>query len=65
VVHEPIDTSDVAGGDPRAARAFAARVRDVIAPDAESDIASQVGRGVSGRLSRASSRDKGFAPRTS
>ena len=65
VVHEPIDTSDVAGGDPRAARAFAARVRDVIAPDAESDIASQVGRGVSGRLSRASSRDEGFAPRTS
>ena len=38
VVHEPIDTSGLAGGDPRAARAFAARVRDVIAPDAESDL---------------------------
>ena len=41
VVHEPIDTSGVAGGDPRAARAFAARVRDVIAPDAESDTFTQ------------------------
>jgi 1-acyl-sn-glycerol-3-phosphate acyltransferase len=39
IVHEPIDTSHVAGNGPRAARAFAARVRDVIAPDAESDIA--------------------------
>ena len=38
VVHEPIDTTGVAGGDPRAARVFAARVRNVIAPDAESDL---------------------------
>ncbi len=38
VVHEPIDTSGLAGGDPRAARAFAARVREVIAPDAEADV---------------------------
>jgi 1-acyl-sn-glycerol-3-phosphate acyltransferase len=38
VVHEPIDTSGVAGGDPRAARAFAARVHDMIAPDAEADV---------------------------
>jgi 1-acyl-sn-glycerol-3-phosphate acyltransferase len=38
VVHEPIDTSGLTGADPRAARLFAARVRDVIAPDAESDI---------------------------
>jgi 1-acyl-sn-glycerol-3-phosphate acyltransferase len=38
VVHEPIDTTGIAGGDPRAARAFAARVRDVIGPDAESDV---------------------------
>jgi len=38
IVHEPIDTTGLAGGDPRAARAFAARVRDVIAPDAESDL---------------------------
>ncbi len=34
VVHAPIDTTGLSGGD---ARAFAARVRDVIAPDAESD----------------------------
>jgi 1-acyl-sn-glycerol-3-phosphate acyltransferase len=40
VVHAPIDMSDVTGGDPRAARAFAARVHDVIAPDAESDTAA-------------------------
>jgi 1-acyl-sn-glycerol-3-phosphate acyltransferase len=40
VVHEPIDTTGLAGGDPRAARAFASRVRGVIAPDAESDIAA-------------------------
>ena len=38
IVHEPIDTSALAAADPRAARAFAARVREVIAPDAESDI---------------------------
>ena len=36
----PIDTTGLAGGDPRAARAFAARVREVIAPDAESDLAA-------------------------
>ena len=41
IVHEPIDTTGLAGADPRAARAFAARVRGVIAPDAESDV-SQV-----------------------
>ena len=61
VVHEPIDTSNVTGGDPRAARAFAARVHDVIAPDAESDVPSSAGRALSG-----SSRDeKGFAPHAS
>jgi 1-acyl-sn-glycerol-3-phosphate acyltransferase len=38
IVHEPIDTSDFVGADPRAAKAFAARVRQVIAPAAESDI---------------------------
>ena len=38
IVHEPIDTSGLAGADPRAAKAFAARVRGVIAPDAESDL---------------------------
>jgi 1-acyl-sn-glycerol-3-phosphate acyltransferase len=38
VVHDPIDTTGVAGGDPRVARAFAARVREVIAPVAESDV---------------------------
>jgi 1-acyl-sn-glycerol-3-phosphate acyltransferase len=38
IVHEPIDTSDLVGADPRTARAFAARVREVIAVDAESDI---------------------------
>src|SRR5207253_9845020 len=37
IVHEPIDTLGVEG-DARAARTFAARVRDVIAPDAESDV---------------------------
>jgi len=37
VVHEPIDTSDLAGSDARSARAFAERVRDVIVPEAESD----------------------------
>jgi 1-acyl-sn-glycerol-3-phosphate acyltransferase len=39
IVHEPVDTTGLAGADPRAARAFAARVRDVIAPQAESDVA--------------------------
>ena len=34
IVHEPIDTSALAGTDPRA---FGERVRQVIAPDAESD----------------------------
>src|SRR5512138_946631 len=38
IVHEPIDTRGLAGADQRAARAFAARVRGVIAPDAESDV---------------------------
>jgi len=38
VVHEPIDSTDVVGGNPRAARAFASRVRDVVVPDAESDV---------------------------
>ena len=36
VVHDPIDTSSLAGTDPRA---FAERVRHIIAPDAESDVA--------------------------
>jgi 1-acyl-sn-glycerol-3-phosphate acyltransferase len=40
IVHEPIDTTGLAGGDPRAARAFAESVREVIAPDAESDLAA-------------------------
>jgi 1-acyl-sn-glycerol-3-phosphate acyltransferase len=39
VVHEPIDTSGLAGSDPRA---FAERVRHVIAPDAETDVADAV-----------------------
>lgn len=38
IVHEPIDTTGLAGADPRTAKAFAARVRAVIAPDAESDV---------------------------
>ena len=36
IVHEPIDTHGLVDADPAAARAFAARVRDVIAPAAES-----------------------------
>jgi 1-acyl-sn-glycerol-3-phosphate acyltransferase len=36
VVHAPIDTTDLAGSDPRA---FGARVRDVVRPIAESDVA--------------------------
>jgi len=40
IVHEPIDTGSLVDADPRAAREFAARVRDVIAPDAESDLAA-------------------------
>jgi 1-acyl-sn-glycerol-3-phosphate acyltransferase len=39
IVHEPVDTTGLAGAEPRAARAFAARVRDLIAPQAESDVA--------------------------
>ncbi|HKC55709.1 MAG TPA: lysophospholipid acyltransferase family protein [Vicinamibacterales bacterium] len=39
IVHEPIDTTGLSG-NPRAARAFAARVREVIAPAAESDVAA-------------------------
>jgi 1-acyl-sn-glycerol-3-phosphate acyltransferase len=35
VVHDPIDTSALSGADPRA---FGERVRQVIAPDAESDV---------------------------
>ena len=35
VVHEPIETADLAGSDPRA---FAERVRRIIAPAAESDV---------------------------
>ena len=61
VVHEPIDTSGVAGGDPRAARAFAARVREVIAPDAEADTVSHAGRPLSGPPSE----PEGFAPSAS
>jgi 1-acyl-sn-glycerol-3-phosphate acyltransferase len=38
VVHEPIDTGSLGDVDPRTARDFAARVRDVIAPAAESDV---------------------------
>ena len=38
-VHEPIDTSGLAGSDPRA---FAERVRHVIAPDAGTDVADAV-----------------------
>jgi 1-acyl-sn-glycerol-3-phosphate acyltransferase len=37
VVHEPIDTSSMAGGD---AKEFGERVRRIIAPDAESDLGS-------------------------
>ena len=39
VVHDPIDTSSLAGSDPRA---FAERVRHIIAPDAESDVVDAV-----------------------
>ena len=35
VVHEPIDTSGLAGTDPKA---FGERVRQILAPDAESDV---------------------------
>ncbi len=35
VVHEPIDTADLSGTDPRE---FAERVRQIIAPEAESDV---------------------------
>ncbi|HXD18044.1 MAG TPA: lysophospholipid acyltransferase family protein [Vicinamibacterales bacterium] len=39
IVHEPIDTTGLAG-NPRAARAFAARVREIVAPAAEADVAA-------------------------
>jgi hypothetical protein len=35
VVHDPIDTTGLAGTDPRA---FADRIRQIIIPDAESDV---------------------------
>ncbi|MND07862.1 hypothetical protein D3C83_301270 [compost metagenome] len=38
VVHEPIDTRSLRETDPKA---FAARVRGIIAPDAESDASVQ------------------------
>ena len=38
IVHEPIDTGALTDADPRTARDFAARVREVIAPAAESDV---------------------------
>jgi len=50
IVHEPVDTTGLAGADPRAARAFAARVRDVIAPQAESDVAQAKVEGRSSKL---------------
>jgi 1-acyl-sn-glycerol-3-phosphate acyltransferase len=45
IVHEPIDTHGLVDADPAAARRFAARVHDVIAPAAESDVdrANQAG----------------------
>ena len=39
IVHAPIDTSTLKDADPRAARDFASRVREVIVPAAESDVA--------------------------
>ena len=42
IVHEPIDTGVLADADPRTARDFAARVRAVIAPAAEADVAVSV-----------------------
>jgi 1-acyl-sn-glycerol-3-phosphate acyltransferase len=38
VVHDPIDTSGLAGSDPKA---FAERIRHIITPDAESDVVTQ------------------------
>ena len=38
IVHEPIDTGMLTDADPRTARDFAARVREVIAPAAEADV---------------------------
>jgi 1-acyl-sn-glycerol-3-phosphate acyltransferase len=38
IVHGPIDTGALVDADPRTAREFAARVRDLIAPAAESDV---------------------------
>jgi 1-acyl-sn-glycerol-3-phosphate acyltransferase len=37
IVHDPIDTQSLSGSDPKA---FAARVRAIIAPDAESDMST-------------------------
>lgn len=52
IVHEPIDTTGLAGADPRTAKAFAARVRNVIAPDAESDVSPSDVIGASSRSPR-------------
>jgi len=49
IVHEPIDTTGLAGADARTAKAFAARVRNVIAPDAESDVSQLEANPVSSR----------------
>jgi hypothetical protein len=37
IVHEPIETKDLAGSDPKD---FGERVRRIIAPDAEADVGS-------------------------
>jgi hypothetical protein len=37
VVHDPIDTSGLVGADPKE---FAERIRAIIYPDAESDVAT-------------------------
>jgi 1-acyl-sn-glycerol-3-phosphate acyltransferase len=52
IVHQPVDTTGLAGAGPRAAKAFAARVRDVIAPQAESDVAQFDGARVWSSLPR-------------
>ena len=44
VVHEPIETTGLAGAGARAAKVFASRVREIIAPDAESDVDLSAGR---------------------
>jgi 1-acyl-sn-glycerol-3-phosphate acyltransferase len=38
VVHDPIDTTDLAGSDPKV---FAERIKQIIAPDAETDVAAR------------------------